>query len=127
MDLELVSRFMDWFAHHLSNFGFTWKWTEWVDDVALPDLDPSKAFIRGAIDKEIRLSFAQRIKNTLPEPYQHLISPDTEKDVPDFKFASDGKVSIPFPIPSLPAILTPCKTSPSQPKAASWPPCSAKR
>ena len=29
MDLELQCRFMDWFAHHLSNFGFTWKWTEW--------------------------------------------------------------------------------------------------
>jgi nuclear cap-binding protein subunit 1 len=29
MDLELSDRFLDWFAHHLSNFGFTWKWTEW--------------------------------------------------------------------------------------------------
>ena len=29
MDLELSFRFMDWFSHHLSNFGFTWKWTEW--------------------------------------------------------------------------------------------------
>lgn len=29
MDLELSSRFLDWFAHHLSNFGFTWKWSEW--------------------------------------------------------------------------------------------------
>jgi nuclear cap-binding protein subunit 1 len=29
MDLELNYRFMDWFTHHLSNFGFTWKWTEW--------------------------------------------------------------------------------------------------
>jgi nuclear cap-binding protein subunit 1 len=29
MDMELEYRFMDWFAHHLSNFGFTWKWTEW--------------------------------------------------------------------------------------------------
>jgi nuclear cap-binding protein subunit 1 len=91
MDLELVNRFMDWFAHHLSNFGFTWKWIEWVDDVSLPDLDPSKAFIIGAIDKEIRLSFAQRIKNTLPEPYQHLISAEKEKDMPDFKYATDGK------------------------------------
>lgn len=29
MDLELSYRFMDWFAHHLSNFEFRWKWTEW--------------------------------------------------------------------------------------------------
>ncbi|KAJ4302240.1 Nuclear cap-binding protein subunit 1 [Collariella sp. IMI 366227] len=89
MDLELVSRFIDWFAHHLSNFGFTWKWAEWVDDVYLSDAHPRKALIAGALDKEIRLSFAQRIKNTLPEPYKDMISPDKEKDVPDFKFAND--------------------------------------
>jgi nuclear cap-binding protein subunit 1 len=89
-DLELIGRFVDWFAHHLSNFGFTWKWTEWVEDVTLPELHPYKAFIEGAIDKEIRLSFAQRIKNTLPEPYQSLITPEMEKDVPGFKFANDG-------------------------------------
>jgi nuclear cap-binding protein subunit 1 len=29
MDLELVHRFLDWFTHHLSNFEFRWKWTEW--------------------------------------------------------------------------------------------------
>ncbi|KAH6840844.1 MIF4G like-domain-containing protein [Chaetomium sp. MPI-CAGE-AT-0009] len=89
LDLELSSRFMDWFAHHLSNFGFTWKWTEWVDDVYLPDAHPRKAFIAGALDKEIRLSFAQRIKNTLPDPYKEMISPEKEKDMPDFKFAND--------------------------------------
>ncbi|KAK5654848.1 hypothetical protein OQA88_6884 [Cercophora sp. LCS_1] len=89
LDLELGNRFLDWFSHHLSNFGFTWKWTEWVDDVYLPDLHPQKAFIRGAIDKEIRLSFAQRIKGTLPEPYQVLIKPEMENETPDFKFAND--------------------------------------
>ncbi|KXX77577.1 Nuclear cap-binding protein subunit 1 [Madurella mycetomatis] len=89
LDLELANRFLDWFSHHLSNFGFTWKWTEWVDDVYLPDLHPRKAFIHGALDKEIRLSFAQRIKNTLPDPYKELIGPEKEKDVPDFKFAND--------------------------------------
>lgn len=31
MDLELIARFMDWFAHHMSNFEFRWKWTEWSD------------------------------------------------------------------------------------------------
>ncbi|KAK4104954.1 hypothetical protein N658DRAFT_465013 [Parathielavia hyrcaniae] len=90
MDLELTYRFMDWFSHHLSNFGFTWKWTEWVDDVYLPDVHPRKAFIAGALDKEIRLSFAQRIKNTLPDPYKEMITPEKEKDTPDFKFASDN-------------------------------------
>ena len=30
MDLELAYRYMDWFAHHLSNFEFRWKWTEWL-------------------------------------------------------------------------------------------------
>lgn len=86
MDLELGQRFLDWFSHHLSNFGFTWKWTEWVDDVDLPDVDPKKAFILDALDKEIRLSFAQRIKGVLPEPYQALIAAEKEKDAPDFKY-----------------------------------------
>jgi nuclear cap-binding protein subunit 1 len=93
IDLELSSRFLDWFAHHLSNFGFTWKWTEWVSDISLPDFHPRKAIIIGAIDKEIRLSFAQRIKKTLPEEYQPLIGPEKETDVPDFKF-SDARKSI---------------------------------
>ncbi len=90
MDLELSYRFTDWFAHHLSNFGFTWKWTEWIDDVELPSLHPKKSFIQGALDKEIRLSFAQRIKGTLPAPYQRLISEEKEKDVPDFKYNDEG-------------------------------------
>ncbi|KFA45441.1 hypothetical protein S40293_10120 [Stachybotrys chartarum IBT 40293] len=86
MDLGLSYRFVDWFSHHLSNFGFTWKWAEWSDDAGLPDLHPFKWFLKGALDKEVRLSFAQRIQKTLPEPYQPLIGPEKEKDVPDFKF-----------------------------------------
>lgn len=50
------------------------------------------AFITGAIDKEIRLSFAQRIKGTLPDPYQPLISEGKEKDTPDFKYSLESKL-----------------------------------
>jgi len=98
MELELSSRFMDWFSHHLSNFGFTWKWTEWIDDVSLPSYDPKKAFIEGSLDKEIRLSFAQRIKGTLPDPYQELIPVEKEKDTPDFKYDDEGKFSYTIPV-----------------------------
>ncbi|CAI7625940.1 unnamed protein product [Penicillium discolor] len=89
MDLELSNRFLDWFAHHLSNFGFTWKWSEWTDDLDLPAIDPRMAFIHGALDKEIRLSFAQRIKGTLPDPYPKLITAGKEKDTPEFKYSSE--------------------------------------
>ena len=49
------------------------------------------AFITGALDKEIRLSFAQRIRGTLPDPYQDLISEGKEKDTPDFKYSFDSE------------------------------------
>ena len=52
---------------------------------------PKKAFMVGALEKEIRLSFAQRIRGTLPEPYQPLISEAKEKDTPDFKFNDERK------------------------------------
>jgi nuclear cap-binding protein subunit 1 len=54
------------------------------------------AFITGALDKEIRLSFAQRIKGTLPDPYQPLIPEEKEKDTPDFKFALDSTPRLPL-------------------------------
>ncbi|KAK0383376.1 hypothetical protein NLU13_9289 [Sarocladium strictum] len=86
MDLELSYRFLDWFSHHLSNFGFTWKWAEWSEDAQLSPMHPQVWFLQGALDKEVRLSFAQRIQKTLPDAYQHLVGPEKEKDVPDFKY-----------------------------------------
>jgi nuclear cap-binding protein subunit 1 len=90
MDMELGYRFMDWFGHHLSNFEFRWKWAEWIEDVGKGALEPCKAFIIGALDKEIRLSFATRIRKTLPEEYHDLIGEGKEKDTPDFKYNDPG-------------------------------------
>ena len=61
-----------------------------VEDVDLPLVHPKKSFIVGALDKEIRLSFAQRIRGTLPEPLQVLVSAEQEKDTPDFKYDNEG-------------------------------------
>lgn len=58
-------------------------------------MHPKKSFILGALEKEIRLSFAARIRGTLPEPYQPLISEAQEQDTPDFKYRSDRKYSHP--------------------------------
>ena len=60
-----------------------------MDDVDLPFVQPKKAFIMGALEKEIRLSFAKRIRGTLPEPYQALIPEIKEQETPPFKYDSD--------------------------------------
>ncbi|KAL8830435.1 MAG: hypothetical protein Q9191_001433 [Dirinaria sp. TL-2023a] len=60
-----------------------------VDDAPLALVYPKKAFMVGALEKEIRLSFAQRIRGTLPEPYHPLISKAKGEDPPEFKYVAD--------------------------------------
>ncbi|KAH8725967.1 cap binding protein [Phaeosphaeriaceae sp. PMI808] len=87
LDLELGYRFLDWFSHHLSNFEFRWRWTEWLENLELSKLHPQKAFILATLDKEIRLSFAKRIRSTLPDPMHALIPERLDADnSPDFKY-----------------------------------------
>ncbi|EAT83394.2 hypothetical protein SNOG_09202 [Parastagonospora nodorum SN15] len=87
LDLELGYRFLDWFSHHLSNFEFRWRWTEWLDNLELSNLHPQKAFILAALDKEMRLSFAKRIRSTLPDQMHALIPERLDADnSPDFKY-----------------------------------------
>ncbi|KAF2823924.1 cap binding protein [Ophiobolus disseminans] len=91
LDLELGYRFLDWFSHHLSNFEFRWRWTEWLDNLELSDLHPQKAFILAALDKEIRLSFAKRIRSTLPDLMHALIPERLDADnSPDFKYENQS-------------------------------------
>lgn len=35
LDVEVASRFTEWFATHMSNFGFQWVWKEWYVSFAL--------------------------------------------------------------------------------------------
>ncbi|KAF8883427.1 MIF4G like-domain-containing protein [Infundibulicybe gibba] len=91
LDVEVARRFAEWFAVHMSNFGFQWVWKEWLPDLALDVQHPRRAFMRRALEFEIRLSYHDRILKTLPEPMQapdaHTIAeqapgPDFEYDDP---------------------------------------------
>lgn len=91
LDVEAARRFAEWFAVHMSNFGFQWVWKEWwvifgfflvelyrrganrfcrVPDLSLTVQHPKRAFMRRAIEFEIRLAYQDRILKTLPESMQ---------------------------------------------------------
>ncbi|KAK9465113.1 MIF4G like-domain-containing protein [Lipomyces arxii] len=89
LDVQVIYVFVDWLAHHLSNFGYTWKWKEWSEDLNLNDMHPKKVFIRELILKELRFSFPQRIKETLPDEFMQFVY-DGE-DIPLFKMIAPGE------------------------------------
>ncbi|KAI8984955.1 cap binding protein 80-PB [Trametes punicea] len=78
LDVEVSHRFAEWFAVHMSNFGFQWVWKEWVPDLVLVPQHPRRAFMRRAVEFEIRLSYHDRIMRILPdamrEPEAQVIS-----------------------------------------------------
>ncbi|KAK7205430.1 MIF4G like-domain-containing protein [Myxozyma melibiosi] len=85
LDVQTMYLLADWFAHHLSNFSFTWRWKEWIEDLSLNELHPKYVFIRELIGKELRLSFPQRIKETFSEEFEKFLYND--EDLPPFTFA----------------------------------------
>ena len=90
MDLECLKRLSTWFSHHLSNFGFIWKWTEWESIVTDLTLASTKRFlfIKYALEMLTRFAYYERVKGTLPAAYIGTIYPESQPR-PDFKFAHD--------------------------------------
>ncbi|KAL0949059.1 hypothetical protein HGRIS_009157 [Hohenbuehelia grisea] len=70
LDVEIARRFAEWFAVHMSNFGFQWVWKEWISDLSLDTQHPRRAFMRRAVEFEIRLAYHDRIAKTLPPQMQ---------------------------------------------------------
>ncbi|CAI5757410.1 unnamed protein product [Candida verbasci] len=67
LDYELKLKFLDWMTTQISNFEFSWKWDEWVNDsekYANLKFHPKKNFIKNLIAKEIRLSNKKKIKES---------------------------------------------------------------
>ncbi|KAJ7477220.1 MIF4G like-domain-containing protein [Mycena galericulata] len=88
LDVEVARRFAEWFAVHMSNFGFQWVWKEWIPDLSLTIQHPKRAFMRRALEFEIRLSYHDRILKTLPAEMQapegHTIG--EQAPGPDFEY-----------------------------------------
>ncbi|KAJ3271449.1 Nuclear cap-binding protein subunit 1 [Terramyces sp. JEL0728] len=70
MDVECIKRFSEFFARHLSNFGFSWKWSDWE---YVLDADPTCGkfvFVRETLHNCVRLAYYDRIKNSIPETFE---------------------------------------------------------
>ncbi|KAJ3255331.1 Nuclear cap-binding protein subunit 1 [Boothiomyces macroporosus] len=77
MDVECIKRFSDFFARHLSNFGYSWKWSEWFSLIYIReyvlDADPTCGkfvFVRETLQNCVRLAYYDRIKNSIPESFE---------------------------------------------------------
>eukprot|EP00252_Welwitschia_mirabilis_P015711 TRINITY_DN3478_c0_g1_i2.p1 TRINITY_DN3478_c0_g1~~TRINITY_DN3478_c0_g1_i2.p1 ORF type:complete len:578 (+),score=126.15 TRINITY_DN3478_c0_g1_i2:183-1736(+) len=93
LDVECRTRLVLWFSHHLANFQFIWPWEEWMHILELPKWSPQRVFALEVLEKEVRLSYWDKIKQSLEKAsgLEELLPP---KDCgPSFKYSivSEGK------------------------------------
>lgn len=73
VDSGSVARLAQWFAYHLSNFGFQWPWQRWSGAASKPVDDCARLFVTEALGQCYRLS---RTSLEIPEALQPLAPPD---------------------------------------------------
>eukprot|EP00250_Pteridium_aquilinum_P015137 c22401_g1_i1 orf=764-3292(-) len=92
LDIECRTRLIHWFAHHLSNFQFVWPWKEWIDVVDLPRWAPQRYFVQEVLEKEVRLAYYEKIKQSL-EDVPMLVDLLPPKSSPLFKYSTESQDS----------------------------------
>lgn len=65
LDMECRTRLILWFSHHLSNFQFVWPWEEWAHVLDLPKWAPQRVFVQEVLEREVRLSYWDKIKQSI--------------------------------------------------------------
>ncbi|KAF8760298.1 MIF4G like [Rhizoctonia solani] len=68
LDTRLAHLFAEWFALHMSNFGFAWG-----SRPRIAEYHPKRGLMRRVVDYETRLAYYDRIVKTLPGP---MVEPD---------------------------------------------------
>lgn len=78
-DAEVFDRWTDWFARHLSNFGYKWNWDDWVFVTDEKTYEDEKQmyqliFCKDVLQKCLRLSYFEHICNSVPTPLRQLVT-----------------------------------------------------
>ncbi|XP_033749402.1 nuclear cap-binding protein subunit 1-like [Pecten maximus] len=92
MNTTAMERFVSWFAYHLSNFQFRWSWDDWSSCLESDHELPKAKFICEALHKALRLSYHQRITETVPEVFMPLMPLKPESE---FKYEKEGSGALP--------------------------------
>ncbi|CAM9712489.1 unnamed protein product, partial [Phaeothamnion confervicola] len=76
LDPLAAQQFASWFAHHLANSEYKWPfWQHFAFAVELPQDHPHRVFVATVFDALVRLSYVDRIKETLPKSLHTLLPP----------------------------------------------------
>ncbi|KAK9084179.1 hypothetical protein Scep_030650 [Stephania cephalantha] len=91
LDMECRTRLVLWFSHHLSNFQFIWPWEEWAFVLALPKWAPQRVFVQEVLEREVRLSYWDKIKQSVEN------APELEELLPpkvgsNFRYSTEDGV-----------------------------------
>ncbi|KAI9099397.1 armadillo-type protein [Phlyctochytrium arcticum] len=109
MDVEDVRRFSEWFAIHLSNFDFRWKWEDWEPVLSVEPDSACFVFVRETLESCVRLSYWERIHGSVPESFAK--NPAVmAQSAPHSSFKFDSVESVPAQDQKLFVLITELRT-----------------
>lgn len=88
---ESFDRLTEWFAYHLSHFGYKWNWDDWAvyADPVMVDKFPHRAtFCRDVLARCVRASYVARIQRELPKEMGFFFPPPATPS--EAHFSSDA-------------------------------------
>lgn len=90
LDPEGVKRFAEWFSVHLSNFSFAWGWQDWAPDMDCSTKHPKRVFVKRVVELEVRLSYYDRVKGTIPPVMLETGVVADEAPGPEYEYEDGG-------------------------------------